>query len=90
MNIEQIIFNTIKTNAHTWVRYWISNKTEGLTFPGEYIEIRSSLLTRETLKGLLDVGFKIEKIRSQKINADSYCDVLLRRGLSGQQETLQP
>lgn len=44
MNIEQIIFNIMKSNAHTWVRYWLS-KEVSVTLPGEYVEIRSSYLS---------------------------------------------
>ena len=82
MNLEQIIFNIIKRSAQTWVRYWKSTELSGVTFPGEYIELRGSYITDETLKDMLENGFKIEKIQSIKINADSYCDVLLKRELS--------
>ena len=44
MNIEQIIFNIMKSNAHTWVRYWLSKEVL-VTLPGEYVEIRSSYLS---------------------------------------------
>jgi len=79
MNIEQIIFNIMKSNAHTWVRYWLS--TSGLTMPGEYVELRSDFLSDNSLNELFEAGFKIQKITTQKINADAYCDVLLKREL---------
>lgn len=79
MSIDQIIFGIIKDSAHNWVRYWISEKISGMTMPGEYIELRSSYISDKTLKDMLESGFKIEKISSMKINADSYCDVLLKR-----------
>ncbi len=41
MSIEQIIFNLLNKNAHTWVRYWQQKEMSGLTMPGEYIEIRT-------------------------------------------------
>lgn len=88
--MEQIIFNLIKDSHHTWVRYFMVKEVTGITLPGEYVEIRSSFLDGEKLKGLLDVGFEIETIRSQKINADSYCDVLLKRGLTARPETSNP
>ncbi len=31
MNIEQIIFNIMKSNAHNWVRYWLNKEISGLT-----------------------------------------------------------
>jgi len=79
MNIEQIIFNIIKDNAHRWVRYWKNNELKGLTLPGEYIEIRCSFMGGQILNPLLDNGFKVDKIQSKRIDADSYCDVLLKR-----------
>lgn len=81
MNIEQIIFNIMKSNAHTWVRYWLSKEISGLTMPGEYVELRSDYLSDNSLKELFEAGFKIQKITTQKINADAYCDVLLKREL---------
>ena len=35
MSIEQIIFNLLNKNAHTWVRYWQQKEMSGLTMPGE-------------------------------------------------------
>lgn len=81
MDIEQIIYEVLKNSTHTWVRHWISKETSGFTFPGEYIEIRSSYLSGETLKYLFDNDFNIETIKSQQINADIFSDVLLKRGL---------
>lgn len=80
MNIEQIIFNIMKSDAHTWVRYWLS-KEVSVTLPGEYVEIRSSYLSYISLKELFEAGFKIEKITPQSIGVDVYCDVLLKREL---------
>lgn len=82
MNIQEIIFNIIKDSAQTWVRYWKAKELSATTFPGEYIELRGSYISDETLKDMLENGFKIETIKSIKINADSYCDVLLKRELS--------
>lgn len=31
MSIEQIIFNLLNKNAHTWVRYWQQKEMSGLT-----------------------------------------------------------
>ena len=76
MNIQDIIFNIIKDHAHTWVRYWITKEQKGLDFPGEYVEIRSSWINGSNLKELLEFGFEIETIRTQKINADVYSDIL--------------
>ena len=50
MSIEQIIFNLLNKNAHTWVRYWQQKEMSGLTMPGEYIE---------TVRG---VGYRIGEI----------------------------
>lgn len=82
MKIEQIIFNIINNSVYTWVRYWKQEDISGLTMPGEYIEIRSNFLSRKTLQELTNVGFNIESIQPQKINADNYCDVLLKRELN--------
>lgn len=82
MKIEQIIFNIINNSVYTWVRYWKQKEISGLTMLGEYIEIRSNFLSRKTLKELYDAGFNIESIKPQKINADNYCDVLLKRELT--------
>jgi len=81
MNIEQIIFSIISISSHRWVRYWKNKEISGITLPGEYIEIRCSFLASDTLDPLLENGFKINTIKSIKINADSYCDVLLKREL---------
>lgn len=79
MNIEQIIFNLLNKSAHTWVRYWKQKEMSGLTMSGEYIEIRSFLLSGTELIEFLEAGFKIKTICSKKIDADAYCDVLLIR-----------
>lgn len=72
----------MSASAHNWVRYWKSEKMEGFTMPGEYIEIRSSYLSGADLGKILEQGFQVESIQSQKINADSYCDILLKRKLA--------
>ena len=79
MSIEQIIFNLLNKNAHTWVRYWQQKEMSGLTMPGEYIEIRTFFLSGIELSDFLEAGFKIKKIQSQKIDADAYCDILLNK-----------
>lgn len=79
MNIEQIIFNLLNKNAHTWIRYWKQKEMSGLTMPGEYVEIRSSFLSGTELLEFLKAGFKIERIRSKKIDSDAYCEILLMR-----------
>lgn len=73
MSIEQIIFNLLNKNAHTWVRYWQQKEMSGLTMPGEYIEIRTFFLSGIELSDFFAAGFKINKIQSQKIDADAYC-----------------
>ena len=82
MNTEQIIFNIMKSNAHSWVRYWLTKEISGLTMPGEYIELRSNFLSDGMLKELIDAGFNIQRITPQMINSDAYCEVLLKRELS--------
>lgn len=79
MSIEQIIFNILNKNSQTWVRYWKQKEISGMTLPGEYVEIRSHFLTNDMLQGILEAGFKIQTIRSKKIDADAYCDVVLMR-----------
>jgi len=79
--MEKIILNIISSNAHTWVRYWKSKEMSGLTLPGEYIELRSNYLSGDELKELVEAGFEIQTITTQKINADAYCDVLFKREL---------
>ena len=64
MSIEQIIFNLLNKNAHTWVRYWQQKEMSGLTMPGEYIEIRTFFLSGIELSDFLEAGFKINKIQS--------------------------
>jgi hypothetical protein len=81
MNIQEIIFNIISNNTHCWVRYWITKESSGLYFRGEYVELRASWISDKNLKELLESGFKIENIKTQKINADIYSDVLLKREL---------
>ena len=75
MSIEQIIFNLLNKNAHTWVRYWQQKEMSGLTMPGEYIEIRTFFLSGIELSDFLEIN----KIQSQKIDADAYCDILLNK-----------
>jgi hypothetical protein len=79
MNIQEIIFNIISKSPQLWIRYWVTKESTGISFRGEYVEIRSSYISDTTLKELLDNGFKIETIRTQKINADVYSDVLLKK-----------
>ena len=74
MSIEQIIFNLLNKNAHTWVRYWQQKEMSGLTMPGEYIEIRTFFLSGIELSDFFAAGFKINKIQSQKIDADAYLE----------------
>lgn len=81
MNIEQIIFNILNNNAHNWVRYWKNKEISGMNLPGEYIEIRSNFFSGKDLQELFEAGFDIDLIRPQKINADSYCEILLKREL---------
>lgn len=50
--------------------------------PGEYIEIRTFFLSGISgieLSDFFAAGFKINKIQSQKIDADAYCDILLNK-----------
>ena len=87
MSIEQIIFNLLNKNAHTWVRYWQQKEMSGLTMPGEYIEIRTFFLSGIELSDFFAAGFKINKIQSQKIDADAYCDILLNKTGTEMSET---
>lgn len=79
MSIEQILFNILNKSSQTWVRYWKQKEISGMTLPGEYVEIRSHFLTNDMLQGVLEAGFKIQTIRSKKIDADAYYDVVLMR-----------
>lgn len=79
MNIEQLIFKILQKDCHTWVRYSLTEKMDGTRMPGEYIEIRSGYMPGSTLNELLLMGFKIDLIKTQKINADSFSDILLKR-----------
>ena len=59
MSIEQIIFNLLNKNAHTWVEILeTKGETRGLTMPGEYIEIRTFFLIRHEPSDFLEAGFK--------------------------------
>jgi len=79
MEIQDIIFQIIKDNSQMWVRYFKKTQHSGLTVAGEFIELRCGYIGSETLDNLLKEGFKIETIKTQKINADVYSDVFLRR-----------
>lgn len=79
--MEKIIFNILNSSAHNWVRYWIEKEMSGLSMPGEYISIRSHYLPGKVLQDLFDADFKIECITPKKIDADAYCDILLKRKL---------
>lgn len=81
MNIQEIIFNIISKNPNLWIRYWVTKETTGLSFPGEYVEIRSGYISDAILGELLQNGFKIETIKTVKINADVYSDVLLKKSV---------
>ncbi|MFV0329968.1 MAG: hypothetical protein ACK5KL_09155 [Dysgonomonas sp.] len=80
--MEQIIFNILLKSAHNWVRYWIQKEINGFTLPGEYIEIRTHYMPGDNLQELFDAGFKIKDITPKKIDADCYCDILLKRELN--------
>lgn len=79
MNIEQFIFNLLNKSAHTWIRYWKQKEMSGLTMPGEYVEIRFFFISGIELSEFFEVGFKINTICSKRIDADAYCDILLKR-----------
>lgn len=81
MNIQEIIFNIISKSPQLWIRYFVVKEQTGISSRGEYVEIRSGYISNATIKELLDNGFKIETIRTQKINADVYSDVLLKKEL---------
>lgn len=76
MSIEQIIFNLLNKNAHTWVRYWKQKEISGLTMPGEYIEIRTFFLSGIEPSDFLEAGFKYNL---KKTDTDAYCDILLNK-----------
>lgn len=82
MKIEQILFNLVNCSAHIWIRYWKNKEISGLTMPGEYVEIRTHFLSKEMLREFFEAGFEIETILSRKIDADSYCDFLLKRKIT--------
>jgi len=82
MSIQEIIFNIINSNARLWVRYWVTREpNDAFSSRGEFVQLRASFITDTCLKELLEAGFKIERIETQKINADAYSDVLLKREL---------
>lgn len=82
MDIKEIIFNILKNNAHLWVKYSIVKELSGFTLPGEYISLKTSVfLSDKDLSGLIDLGFKINQIRTQIVGADAYVYVSLRRDL---------
>ena len=86
MEIQNIIFNILKSSAQYWIRYWIQEESQGLTFRGEYIELRVHYLDGQKLKDLFDAGFEIDRIQSKKIDADCYCDILMKRDLNYQNQ----
>ena len=74
MSIEQIIFNLLNKNAHTWVRYWQQKEMSGLTMPGEYIEIRTFFLSGIELSDFLEARFKINNNPyGESHRTDRYC-----------------
>ncbi len=77
--MEKILFKIMQKNAHTWVRYFIVEKWDGLTTPGEYVEIRSNYLTTETFEMLFDAKFKIDKATGTE---NESCEILFRRELT--------
>jgi histone acetyltransferase (RNA polymerase elongator complex component) len=79
MNLQEIIFKIISNNPLLWVRHWETKESTGLTFKGIYVELRANFISDVTLKDLLEYGFKIDRITTQKINADVYSDVLLKK-----------
>lgn len=82
MEIQNIIFKIMNNYSNNWVRYYITKDVPEVNLPGEYVEIRSSYLTDLTFNDLLSVGFVIQKITTQMINNDAYCQVLFKRKLS--------
>jgi hypothetical protein len=82
MSIQEIIFKIISSsNGQMWVRYWNIKSHSGMSSPGEYVELRGSFISNTYLMELFEAGFEIETIKVQKINADAYSDVLLKRKL---------
>lgn len=84
MEIQEIIFQIIEDHPQMWVRYFKKTEHSGLTSPGEYVALRSGYIGSKTLDNLFQEGFKIETITTQKINADIYSDVLLKRDIKYQ------
>mgnify|MGYP000364562076 CR=1 FL=1 len=71
MSIEQIIFNLLNKNAHTWLD--IGNKGDvRLTMPGEYIEIMDFFLS-----GIELSDFSQPDSKSIKYNLKNRCRCLL-------------
>lgn len=80
--LQEIIYDVIKDQSHLWVRHFVTEKQNGFTSPGEYVELRGRFITDKTLSELLQGGFKIKSITTIQINADVYSDVLFRRELT--------
>jgi hypothetical protein len=74
--MEQILFNILKKNPHTWVRYFVIEKYEVGVMPGEYVEIRSNYLTTEVFEMLFSKNFKIDKATG---TANESCEILFKR-----------
>lgn len=81
MQIENIVFNVLKQSSRNTIRYWQKEKSEGLSFDGEYIELQTPFILNDTLNIILDQGFQITKIDTLKINADVYSKILFRRDI---------
>lgn len=79
MTIQEIIFDLLNRSSHTWIRYFIKEKQEGLTFAGEYVIIRTMYFDNLSSKILTQNGFELEMITPIKIGADSYSDITFRR-----------
>lgn len=84
MEIQSIIFNFLRNSHRNWARYWVTKEIENFTFPGEYIEIRSHLISGNELQEFFTSGFKIDRIRAIKEDANCLCEVLLKRDLNYQ------
>lgn len=83
MNIQEIIFKILTTDPQLWLRYSVTkysiSKKELLEFDKEQVEIKNVIVPHSACIILQEAGFKLEFIKTEKIDSEVYAHVLFSR-----------
>ena len=76
---EQLILETLLNNSWTWIRCY--NTADDVINKDECVVLRASSFFGNTIQKFIDIGFRVDGVRTTKIHADVYSDITLKRPL---------